>query len=334
MSYSPDLVSGDTNGKADVFVKNMQSGVWTRASVNANGTQGNEVSFDPSISSDGHYVAFTSFASNLTVGDTNGMNDVFVKNMETGVLTLVSGDEQRGIQGNGDSYDPSISADGRYVAFTSEASNLVPGDTNGVADVFVRDLQTGAITRVSTDASGNQGNQRSEGDASISADGRYVAFTSQASNLVPGDTNGGADVFVAPIVFIANAAPIITSNGGGAAAMASVAENTTAVTMVTATDPDAGQTLSYSISGGADAAKFTIGATTGALSFVNAPNFEAPTDAGGNNIYDVIVQVTDGIGGTDTQAIAASVTDANDNTPVAPLRRPSPLPRTQHSLRR
>ena len=76
---------------------------------------------------------------------------------------------------------------------------------------------------------------------------------------------------------------------------------------MTATDPDVGQTLSYSIIGGADASKFTIGATTGALSFVTAPNFELPTDAGGNNVYDVIVQASDGNGGIDTQAIAVSV---------------------------
>ena len=111
-----------------------------------------------------------------------------------------------------------------------------------------------------------------------------------------------------------NEAPVITSNGGGDTAAVSIAENTTAVTTVTATDPDVGQTLSYSIIGGADASKFTIGATTGALSFVTAPNFELPTDAGGNNVYDVIVQVSDGHGGIDTQAIAVTVTDVFENT--------------------
>ena len=95
-------------------------------------------------------------------------------------------------------------------------------------------------------------------------------------------------------------------------AAVSIAENTTAVTTVTATDPDAGQTLSYSIVGGADAAKFTINATTGALAFVTAPNFEAPTDAGANNVYDVTVQVSDGNGGIDTQAIAVTVTNQNE----------------------
>jgi Ca2+-binding RTX toxin-like protein len=106
-----------------------------------------------------------------------------------------------------------------------------------------------------------------------------------------------------------NEVPTITSNGGGNTAAVSMAENTTAVTTVTATDPDLGQTLGYSIFGGADASKFTINSTTGALAFVTAPNFEAPTDAGVNNVYDVTVQVSDGNGGIDTQAIAVAVQD-------------------------
>ena len=110
-------------------------------------------------------------------------------------------------------------------------------------------------------------------------------------------------------------APVISSNGGGASAAVSVAENGTAVTTVTASDADAGATLSYSIVGGADAARFAINAATGALSFVSAPDFESPADAGGNNVYDVTVQVSDG-SNTDTQAIAVTVSDANDNAPV------------------
>lgn len=112
--------------------------------------------------------------------------------------------------------------------------------------------------------------------------------------------------------FPSDSNPTITSNGGGATAAISIAENTTAVTTVIATDPDAGQSLGYSIDGGADAALFTINAATGALTFTSAPNFEVPADAGGNNIYDVAVQVADGAGGTDTQAIAVTVTDINE----------------------
>jgi Ca2+-binding RTX toxin-like protein len=108
-----------------------------------------------------------------------------------------------------------------------------------------------------------------------------------------------------------NEAPVITSNGGGVSAAVSVAENSTAVTTVAASDPDAGATQTYSITGGADAAKFTVNATTGVLTFITGPNFEAPTDAGGNNVYDVIVQVTDGTL-TDTQAVAVTVTNVNE----------------------
>src|SRR5436305_8915639 len=106
-------------------------------------------------------------------------------------------------------------------------------------------------------------------------------------------------------------APVITSNGAGASASINIAENATAVTTVTATDADAGSTLTYSIVGGADAAKFTVNASTGALSFVSAPDYETPTDAGTKNVYDVTVQASDGTL-TDTQAIAVTVTDVND----------------------
>ena len=106
---------------------------------------------------------------------------------------------------------------------------------------------------------------------------------------------------------VGNSAPVINSNGGGATASISVAENVTAVTTITATDANTSQTLTYSIVGGSDAAKFTINSVTGALSFITAPNYESPTDSGGNNVYDVTVQVSDGIGGVDTQAIAVTV---------------------------
>jgi Ca2+-binding RTX toxin-like protein len=108
-----------------------------------------------------------------------------------------------------------------------------------------------------------------------------------------------------------NTIPTITSDGGGDTTNLSIAENTTAVTTVIAVDSDAGQSLSYSIVGGADAALFGIDATTGALTLNTGPNFEAPADAGGDNIYDLTVQVSDGNGGSDTQALSISVTNVN-----------------------
>jgi Tol biopolymer transport system component len=310
-SSADNLVPDDSNGIGDVFVKDLQTGAVTLVSADASGNQGNAESEEPNISADGRYVAFMSVADNLVPGDVNGSRDVFVKDLQTGAITLVSADAS-GIQGNNVSEGSSISADGRYVAFVSDADNLVAGDSNGVADLFVKDLQTGAITRMSTDASGSEGNAFSH-DAAISADGRYVTFFSEADNLVPGDTNGVADVFVAPSPF---AVPKITSNGGGNSAAVSVAENGTAVTTVTAFDPNALQLLSYSILGGDDSALFTIDATTGALAFASAPDFENPTDAGANNVYDVTVQVSDGNGGTATQSISVDVTDVAEGAGI------------------
>ncbi len=193
-STASNLVSGDTNGADDVFVKDVQTGATTRVSTDSDGNQGNSWSDDPSISSDGRYVAFESYASNLVSDGINRQADVFVKDVQTGAITRVSTDSI-GNQGNSYSEYPSISSDGRYVTFESHASNLVSGDTNGATDVFVKDVQTGAITRVSTDSAGNQGNSDSYWP-SISSDGRYVAFMSNASNLVSSDSNGEPDVFL------------------------------------------------------------------------------------------------------------------------------------------
>jgi Tol biopolymer transport system component len=195
VSYASNLVPGDTNGKADVFVHDRQTGTTSRVSVRSNGDQGIGRSWTPSISSDGRYVAFVSGASNLVSGDTNGKTDVFVHDRTTGQTSRVN------VRSNGDQANhpsgstPSISAHGRYVAFRSGASNLVPGDTNHAVDVFVHDRTTGQTRRVSVRSNGNQANDNSL-YPSISADGRYAAFYSDATNLVPGDTNGVPDVFV------------------------------------------------------------------------------------------------------------------------------------------
>jgi Tol biopolymer transport system component len=145
-------------------------------------------------------VAFASGATNFVAGDTNGATDVFVHDRQTGTTTRVSVASD-GTQGNGDSsvLNPRISSDGRFVAFASLATNLVAGDTNAVADVFVHDRQTGATTRVSVASGGSQANGASGiffPSLSISSDGRFVGFDSDATNLVSGDTNAATDVFV------------------------------------------------------------------------------------------------------------------------------------------
>ena len=151
-------------------------------------------SSDPSISGDGRYVAFRSFATNLVPGDTNGRSDIFVYDLATTETTRVSLNSE-GVQGNGTSRDPSISGGGRFVSFSSSSSNLVPGDTNGFHDIFVHDRQTGETVRVSVNPDGVGGDAHTF-ESAISANGRVVAFQSPAANLVPGDTNGKTDVFI------------------------------------------------------------------------------------------------------------------------------------------
>lgn len=198
-SSANNLVLGDTNNLQDIFVHDRQTGVTARMSVASDGTQANGMSYTPSISGDGRFVAFRSQSSNLVTGDTNGEADIFVHDRLTGQTTRVSvASDGTQSEANRDNGAPSISADGRYVAFSSEASNLVPEDVNllpWLDDIFVHDRQTGQTTRVSNASDGTQGDDRSKG-ASISADGRYVAYYSDASNLVTGDTNGRPDIFV------------------------------------------------------------------------------------------------------------------------------------------
>src|SRR5437660_5099931 len=199
-SAATDLVAGDTNLVSDVFVHDRQTGTTERVSVASDGAQGNGSSgllsfaFPPGLSADGRFVAFVSFATNLVAGDTNGATDVFVHDRQTGTTERVSVASD-GTQGNAASAGFALSADGRFVAFHSTATNLVAGDTNGATDVFVHDRQTGTTERVSVDSDGTQGNGPSAG-AALSADGGLVAFHGTATNLVAGDANGAYDVFV------------------------------------------------------------------------------------------------------------------------------------------
>jgi Tol biopolymer transport system component len=193
-SAATTLVAGDTNTSTDVFVRDLQLGLTERVSLGPNGVEANSHSLSCSMSADARYVAFMSWATNLVPADTNGCKDVFVRDRLFGTTERVSVDSN-GVQANFDCLLPQISGDGRFVAFESVSTNLVPGDTNLVWDIFVRDRQTGTTERVSVDSAGNEGNDRSRSPA-LSADGRFVAFFSFATNLVAGDTNGHEDVFV------------------------------------------------------------------------------------------------------------------------------------------
>lgn len=256
-SYATNLVTGDTNNKIDIFVRDRHLGTTTLASKNASGTIGNNHSYYSDISADGKYVVFYSTATNLVSSPIVTQAHTYLKNMQTGAVTLISknssGQEANTGGGipriscegrfvtfdsmsnnltSGDTYNPtksktrvyivdmlnatidpqyirgsadgssssaSISCNGNYITFTSSSTNLVTGDTNAKDDVFKYDRINDTITLVSVDSSGNQANQHSNTQtygSSISNDGKYITFTSGATNLVTGDTNAVDDVFL------------------------------------------------------------------------------------------------------------------------------------------
>jgi Tol biopolymer transport system component len=193
-SNASNLDPADSSTTKDVFVRDRAAGTTAIASLDPTGHAGNQDSINAALSADGHAVAFASLATNLVPGDTNFEYDIFVRDLAARTLERVSVSSS-GAQSDFDSFRPSLSGDGRFVAFDSRASTLVAGDTNGRVDVFVRDRLLGTTERVSISSSGVEGNDDSV-SGRLSADGRYVAFLSRASNLVAGDTNGKQDVFV------------------------------------------------------------------------------------------------------------------------------------------
>jgi hypothetical protein len=190
MSDAANLVPGDTNNASDVFVRDRWAGTTRRVSVSSTEVPGNFASLQAGISANGRYVVFLSDASNLAAGDTNHYADVFVRDRSAGTTRRIEA------KLTGRTYaGASMSDDGRYVSFISAAEDLVPGDTNGWEDVFVNDRRTGVTQLASVTASGVPANSFSS-RAVLSRNGRYVAFSSYANNLVPGDANTGTDVFL------------------------------------------------------------------------------------------------------------------------------------------
>ncbi len=196
-----NLVAGDTDRKADIFVHDRKTGRAEKVSVSSSGGVANGArcgSRAASISADGRFVAFMSDATNLVPGDTNHNDDIFVRDRENGVTEKVSVSSSGG-EADNDSYLPSISADGRIVAFYSYATNLVPGDTNDNCDIFVRDRETSLTEKVSVSLSGSEANDffdHTDWSPAICADGRFVAFISRPRHPAPGDTHGLANIFV------------------------------------------------------------------------------------------------------------------------------------------
>ena len=165
-----------------------------RVSVASDGTEGNNTSLNGIISDDGNFVAFSSQASNLVENDTNGKNDVFVHNRQTGITELVSVSSE-GVQGNNSSGASDISEDGRYIVFTSSSTNLVQINTGGYENVYLHDRNTAETKLISSPGEGISANGGSS-DGSISPDGRFITFTSFADNLVENDTNSKSDIFL------------------------------------------------------------------------------------------------------------------------------------------
>ncbi len=152
------------------------------------------VSHRPSISDDGRFVVFESWASNLVSGDSNRVTDIFLRDRKDKKTVCISMSAD-GKPGNDDSRDPRIAGDGRTVVYTSYATNLVPGDTNNLPDVFVFDRESRKTERVNLSHKGEQANNRS-GEGFPSGDGRMVVFTSKATNLIEKDDNKSLDIFV------------------------------------------------------------------------------------------------------------------------------------------
>lgn len=301
-SLDPALVAEDTNGTWDVFVRDCETRVVTRVSVRTDGLQGNGSSGTPAISADGRYVAFASLADTLVRADRNGAWDIFVHDRVTGITERASVDVD-GLERSGGSAAPSLSHDGRYVAFESVAEGLVADDSNGVSDVFVRDRVNGTLERVSAHAAGGADHEGAFAPA-LNADGRYVAFEQAPA---PGGSTGWMHIVVydritghreqasAPaagdalrpslsangriVAFESNAATLVAGDGNGAWDVF-VRHLDDGVTERVSVD-------NFGVEGNGDAWKPSVSASGRYVTYSSTASNLVPTD--GNNREDVFV---------------------------------------------
>ena len=191
-SFASNLVPNDINNQRDIFVYDRLNKTTELVTIANNGTQANGLSLFSVISDDGNYIAYESTADNLVAGDTNGLGDIFLfdrLNQTTERINVAA----NGTQANGVTTLGSISDDGNYITFTSDADNLVANDTNGKSDIFVYDRQNKTVELISQAATLGNGDSTS---GMISGNGLFVVYQSEANNLVAGDTNGKSDIFV------------------------------------------------------------------------------------------------------------------------------------------
>jgi hypothetical protein len=319
-SLATDLVAVPTSGIGDVFVRDLQTGVTSLASINRTGTSSGNGTFGsnlPAISDDGRLVTFTSWSSDLVPTDNNGTLDVFVRDLQMGVTKLVSVNLAGADSGNGLSYDSGISADGRFIAFSSRANNLVgTPDTNGgqpfpdsQTDVFLRDLQTQTTTLLTFNQSKTDTGNNGSGYPLIDTAGRVVVFVSAASDLVVNDTNGENDLYVAQIT----SAPTPTCSAAKAmpATLWSPNHQFVPIAITGVTDPDGdavpitttGVTQDEPVNGKGDG-----NTSPDAIIKAGAASVRAERSGKGNGrVYELSFTADDGQGGVCTGAVKVSV---------------------------
>ncbi|MCP4303682.1 MAG: hypothetical protein GY788_02135 [bacterium] len=280
-SYATNLVADDTSTASDIFAHDLATGTTTRVSVASDGTQIDRHSTRPAVSADGMVVAYQS-------------GDVFVYDRNTGTRTRVSVATDGG-EANEVAWNPAISADGSTIAYSSMATNLVPGNTNNESDIFVYSRTDGATTLVSVGFDGAEANDDSLSPA-ISADGKTITYSSDATNLVSGEVGPNTDIFVTDL----GSAPETSGFE------ATVPEDTPVgaeLGTVAAGDPD-GDPPSYDITTGNDAGVFAIDGN-------GTVTLAGPLDYETTSRYDLTVTVSDGelLG---TAIVTVDVTNVNE----------------------